>query len=54
MNLLKEYVISDAALKCELWGSFSPSSGPCSIRYCVVSALPSSALVTAIHPVKWV
>ena len=27
-----------------------PSSGPCSIRYWVVSAPPSSALVTAMHP----
>lgn len=30
----------------------SPSSGPCSIRYWVVSAPPSSALVTAIQPNK--
>lgn len=27
-----------------------PSSGPCRIRYCVVSAPPSSALVTAMQP----
>lgn len=27
-----------------------PSSGPCNIRYWVVSAPPSSALVTAMHP----
>jgi len=31
-------------------GAPLPSSGPCRMRYCVVSAPPSSALVTAMQP----
>lgn len=51
-----EFVAKPLSLPCPLQGSLGlepgilPSSGPCRIRYRVVSAPPSSALVTVMQP----